>query len=308
LENSKKGSFFSRLKSRMTRTSDGLVKNIDKLVLGKKKVDDDLMEELEEVLLTADIGVKTSYDLLELIEAKVRRNELQDAGALKNSLKEEMLKILLCEEKNLDISIDTPFVMMVVGVNGAGKTTTIGKLAYRYKSYGKKVIIAAGDTFRAAAIEQLEIWGERSNIPVIKHHDGADPGAVAFDAVTAARARGADMVIIDTAGRLHTKTNLMEELKKIKKVIAKVNPAAPHEILLVLDATTGQNAISQAKLFNEAVGVTGLAITKLDGTPKGGVVIGIADELKIPIRFIGVGEGLNDLKDFYAEEFIDAIF
>ena len=220
----------------------------------------------------------------------------------------DMLKILLLEEKRLDIDIEGPFVMMVVGVNGAGKTTTVGKLAHQYKSYGKEVIIAAGDTFRAAAIEQLEVWGDRGNVPVIKHHDGADPGSVAYDAMIAAKAKGSDILIIDTAGRLHTQTNLMEELKKIKKVISKVNPEAPHEVLLVLDASTGQNAISQAKIFNEAVGVTGLAITKLDGTPKGGIVIGIADELKIPIRFIGVGEGRNDLKDFSAIEFIDAIF
>lgn len=308
MDNNQKKSIFGRLKNKMARTSDSLVNKVDKVISGEMTIEDGMIDEIEEVLVTADIGVKTSYALLDSLNAKIMRKEIRDPLSLKKSLKADMLQILLLEEKRLDIDIEGPFVMMVVGVNGAGKTTTVGKLAHQYKSYGKEVIIAAGDTFRAAAIEQLEVWGDRGDVPVIKHHDGADPGSVAYDAMIAANARRSDILIIDTAGRLHTQTNLMEELKKIKKVISKVNPKAPHEVLLVLDASTGQNAISQAKIFNEAVGVTGLAITKLDGTPKGGVVIGIADELKIPIRFIGVGEGRNDLKDFSAIEFIDAIF
>ncbi len=308
MEEEKKG-FFKRLKYGLSKTNEGLVKKIDRAVLGKKQIDDELMEELEEVLLTADIGVKTAYDLLEAVQEKVRRKELSDADALKNCLKDEILTLLKSDEAPLDISKgSTPFVMMVIGVNGVGKTTTIGKLASRFKSEGKKVIIGAGDTFRAAAIEQLSIWGERCQIEVIKHQDGSDPAAVAYDATEAAKARGADILILDTAGRLHTKTNLMEELKKLKRVMTKVIPDAPHEVLLVLDAATGQNAISQAKLFNEAIGVTGLAVTKLDGTPKGGVVIGIADELKIPIRYIGIGEKVEDLRDFDASEFVEALF
>lgn len=308
MESTKKAGFFGRLKNGLSKTSDGLVKRIDRIVLGRKEIDDDLIEELEEVLVTADIGVKTSYDLLEAVEEKVRRRELNDGAALRDALKFEMLNILKGEEKGIEFKKDGPTVIMVVGVNGTGKTTTIGKLASRYKSEGMKVLMAAGDTFRAAAIEQLSIWGERAGINVIRHQDGADPAAVAYDAVEAAKARGADLLVVDTAGRLHTKTNLMEELKKIKRVMAKVIPDAPHEVLLVLDASTGQNAISQARLFHEAVGVTGIAVTKLDGTPKGGVVIGIADELKIPIRYIGVGEGIDDLRDFSAEEFVEAIF
>jgi len=308
MEEEKKG-FFKRLKSGLSKTNEGFVKKLDRAFLGKKQIDDELMEELEEVLLTADIGVKTTYDLREAVQERVRRKELSDADALRNSLKEEILTLLKSAEGRLDMSkSSSPFVMMVIGVNGVGKTTTIGKLASRFKSEGKKVIIAAGDTFRAAAIDQLSIWGERCRIEVIKHQDGSDPAAVAFDATEAAKARGADILILDTAGRLHTKTNLMEELKKIKRVMTKVIPEAPHEVLLVLDAATGQNAISQAKLFNEVIGVTGLAVTKLDGTPKGGVVIGIADELKIPIRYIGIGEKVEDLRDFNAEEFVDALF
>lgn len=307
MEEEKTG-FFKRLKSGLSRTNEGFVKKIDRAVLGKKQITDELMEELEEVLLTADIGVKTSYDLLELVQEKVRRKELGDADALKNCLKEEILVLLKSDEGKLDMSNASPFVIMVIGVNGVGKTTTIGKLASKFKSEGKKVIIGAGDTFRAAAIEQLSIWGERCQIEVIKHQDGSDPAAVAYDATEAAKARGADILILDTAGRLHTKTNLMEELKKLKRVMTKVIPEAPHEVLLVLDAATGQNAISQAKLFNEAIGITGLAVTKLDGTPKGGVVIGIADELKIPIRYIGIGEQVEDLRDFDASEFVEALF
>ncbi|MDT8318850.1 MAG: signal recognition particle-docking protein FtsY [bacterium] len=308
MEEEKTG-FFKRLKNGLSRTNEGLVKKIDRAVLGKKQITDELMEELEEALLSADIGVKTSYDLLELVQEKVRRKELGDADALKNCLKEEILTLLKSDEEKLDMSkVSAPFVIMVIGVNGVGKTTTIGKLASKFKSEGKKVIVGAGDTFRAAAIDQLSIWGERCQIEVVKHQDGADPAAVAYDATEAAKAREADVLILDTAGRLHTKTNLMEELKKLKRVMTKVIPEAPHEVLLVLDAATGQNAISQAKLFNEAIGITGLVVTKLDGTPKGGVIIGIADELKIPIRYIGIGEKVEDLRDFNADEFVEALF
>jgi fused signal recognition particle receptor len=307
-EKQEKKGFFSKLKSKLSGTSDTLVKKIDRVVLGKKIIDEELIEELEEVLIGADIGVKTTYDILESVGDRVRRKELGDAEALKNAIKEEIQTILHREESVFTFKPEGPTVMMVVGVNGVGKTTTIGKLALRYKREGKNVLIAAGDTFRAAAIEQLQIWAERAGIDIVKHHDGADPAAVAYDSIEAAKARGADLLIVDTAGRLHTKINLMEELKKIKRVMAKVIPDAPHEILLVVDATTGQNAISQAKLFNESIGLTGLAITKLDGTSKGGVIIAIADELDIPIRYIGVGEGVEDLRDFNAAEFVDAIF
>lgn len=308
MEGQEKKGFFSRLKSKLSGTREGLVKKIDQAILGKKEINEELIDELEEILIGADLGVKTAYDILESVQDKVRRKALGDSDALRESIKSEMFNILNAKEPRLNFEGKKPLVMMVVGVNGVGKTTTIGKLAYKYKSYGKDVLLAAGDTFRAAAIEQLVVWAERSRVDVIKHHDGSDPAAVAYDAVNAARSRGSDLVIIDTAGRLHTKVNLMEELKKIKRVMSKVIPEAPHEVLLVVDATTGQNAISQAKLFNEAVGITGIAVTKLDGTPKGGVIIGIADELKVPIRYIGVGEGVNDLRDFYADEFVDAIF
>ena len=308
MEEQEKKGFFSKLKSKLSGTSEGLVKKIDRAILGKKEIDDELIEELEEILITADLGVKTAYDILEAVQDKVRRKALDDSHALRESIKSEMFNILKSEESRLSFEGRKPLVMMVVGVNGVGKTTTIGKLASKYKSYGKHVLLAAGDTFRAAAIEQLDIWAERSGIEIIKHPDGSDPAAVAFDAVEAAKSKGADLVIIDTAGRLHTKVNLMDELKKIKRVMSKVIPEAPHEVLLVVDATTGQNAISQAKLFDEAVGITGIAVTKLDGTPKGGVIIGIADELKVPIRYIGVGEGVKDLRDFYADEFVEAIF
>lgn len=301
-------SFFGRLKKGLSRTSEGFVRGIDRAILGKKLIDDDLIEDLEEALISADLGIKTAYDLLEAVQEKVRRKELGDTEALKNALKLEILDILKMEEEPLTLKKGRPLVIMVVGVNGVGKTTTIGKLAFRYKSEGSRVLLAAGDTFRAAATEQLAVWGERCGIDVIKHREGADPAALAYDATEAAKARGADLLILDTAGRLHTKINLMEELKKIKRVMTKVISDAPHEVLLVLDASTGQNAISQAKLFHEAVGITGIAVTKLDGTPKGGVVIGIADELKIPIRYIGVGEDIEDLRDFNAEDFVEAIF
>ncbi len=281
---------------------------IDRLVAGKKKIDDALLEELEEILITSDIGVKATQELLDKVTEKVRRRELEDAAQLRKALQEEMFSILHQQEKALDLPAARPFVIMVIGVNGTGKTTTISKMAQKFKKEGKSVLLAAADTFRAAAIEQLEIWGKRVGCDVIKHQSGADPSAVVFDALKAGKSRGADVIIVDTAGRLHTKINLMEELKKIKRVMAREIPDSPHEILLVLDATTGQNAISQAKMFNQELGVTGIVLTKLDGTAKGGILVSISDELNIPIRYIGIGEKADDLRDFNARDFIDALF
>jgi fused signal recognition particle receptor len=303
----KKG-FFHRLKEGLFKTHQGMVSKIDQLVSGKKKIDDLLLEELEEILITSDIGVKTTRQLLEKVSEKVKRKELEDADHLKKALQEEMFLILHQQENPLDISLADPFVIMVIGVNGTGKTTTISKMAQKFKAGGKSVLLVAGDTFRAAAIEQLEIWGERVGCEVIKHQSGSDPSAVVFDALKAGKARGSDIIIVDTAGRLHTKVNLMEELKKVKRVMAREVPGSPHEILLVLDATTGQNAISQAKMFNRELGVTGIVLTKLDGTAKGGILIGISEELKIPIRYIGVGEKADDLREFNARDFVDALF
>jgi fused signal recognition particle receptor len=248
--------------------------------------------------------------LIEDVRQGLKRGELQEPEKVKEFIKQEILRILKSGEKplSIDFSQTKPFVTMVVGVNGGGKTTTIGKIARHYSSQGKKVMVGAADTFRAAAVEQLEVWANRVGADLIKQSKGSDPSAVAFDAIHAAKARGMDLVFIDTAGRLHTKVNLMEELKKVKRIISRECPGAPHEILLVLDATTGQNAISQAKLFNEAIGVTGIALTKLDGTAKGGIIIGITEELKIPVRYIGVGEGIDDLKEFNATEFVEALF
>lgn len=300
--------FFSRLKEGLSKTREGFVSKIDRLVLGKKKIDDDLLEGLEEILITSDIGVQTTYRLIENMREKVKRKELDDAGMLKQYLQKEIMEILKAEEVPLDVSESRPFVILVIGVNGVGKTTTIAKMAGRFKEEGKSVILAAADTFRAAAIEQLEIWGERAGCRVIKHQSGSDPSAVVFDSIKAAKARDIDVLIIDTAGRLHTKVNLMEELKKIERIIGRELPGAPHEVLLILDATTGQNAISQAKIFKEAINTTGIALTKLDGTAKGGVIVGISDELNIPLRYVGVGEMMDDLKVFDAEEFVEALF
>ncbi len=303
----KKG-FFQRLKEGLSKTHQGMVSKIDELISGQKKIDDRLLEELEEILITSDIGVKTTQELLDKVTEKVRRKELEDADHLKKALQEEMFLILRQQEKPLDPSRVSPFVIMVIGVNGTGKTTTISKMAQKFKGQGKSVLLVAGDTFRAAAIEQLEIWGRRVGCEVIKHQSGSDPSAVVFDALKAGKARGSDLIIVDTAGRLHTKVNLMEELKKVKRVMARELPNSPHEILLVLDATTGQNAISQAKMFDQELGVTGIALTKLDGTAKGGILIGISDELKIPIRYIGIGEKAEDLREFSARDFVDALF
>lgn len=303
----KKG-FFQRLKDGLVKTHQGMVSKIDELVAGKRKIDDALLEELEEILISSDIGVTTTQELLAKVTEKVKRKELEDAAQLKKALQEEMFLILNEQQKPIEISAARPFVMMVIGVNGTGKTTTISKMAQKFKEQGKTVLLVAADTFRAAAIEQLEIWGKRTGCEVIKHRGGSDPSAVVFDALKAGKARGSDVILVDTAGRLHTKVNLMEELKKIKRIMARELPGSPHEVLLVLDATTGQNAISQAKLFGQELGVTGLVLTKLDGTAKGGILIGISDELKIPIRYIGIGEKVDDLREFNARDFVEALF
>jgi fused signal recognition particle receptor len=302
--------FFEKLKQGLSKTHQGFVERIDRLFLGKKTIDQDLLDELEGLLYEADLGVKTSGQLIEGVKQGLKRGELQQPDRVKEFIKQEILRILKLGEKpiSIDFSQTKPFVFMVVGVNGTGKTTTIGKIAHHYSSQGRKVLIGAADTFRAAAVEQLEIWANRVGAEFIKQSKGSDPSAVAFDSIHAAKARDIDLVFIDTAGRLHTKVNLMEELKKLKRIIGRECPGSPHEILLVLDATTGQNAISQAKLFNETIGVTGIAITKLDGTAKGGIIVGITEEMKIPIRYIGVGEGIDDLKEFNASEFVQALF
>jgi len=301
----KKG-FFKRLKSGLSKTRQILTTDIDELFAGKGKLDDDLLEELEELLITSDIGVSTAMDLIETIGKKSA--SIQDAAQLKIFLKKEILKAMGTPPTATEGLAEKPHVVMVVGVNGVGKTTTIGKLAARQNSQGKKVLIAAADTFRAAAIEQLSIWADRANADIVKHRDNADPAAVAFDSLEAAQARGSDIVYIDTAGRLHTKVNLMEEIKKIKRTVDKKISGAPHEIILVLDATTGQNALSQANMFNDALDITGLALTKLDGTAKGGIVVGICSTLNIPLKYIGVGEGTDDLQSFDPEAFVEALF
>ena len=301
---------FEKLKGGLAKTHQGFVEKIDQLLAGRKSIDQDLLDELEALLFSADLGVKTSSQLIEGVQRGLKKGELQEPERVKDFIRQEISRILQMGEKplSIDFSQTKPFLFMVVGVNGVGKTTTIAKIAHQYSSQGKKVLIGAADTFRAAAVEQLEVWATRVKADLIKHSKGSDPSAVAFDSVHAAKARNVDLVFIDTAGRLHTKVNLMEELKKIKRIIAREYPGAPHEILLVLDATTGQNAISQAKLFHEAIGITGIALTKLDGTAKGGIIIGITDELKLPIRYIGVGEGMDDLREFNAGEFVQALF
>jgi len=302
--------FIDKLKKGLSKTHQGLVEKIDRLFLGKKTIDQDVLDELEAVLFAADLGVKTSSQLIEGVQQGLKRGDLKEPEKVKEFIKQEILRILKSGEKSLhvDFSQPKPFVFMVVGVNGVGKTTTIGKIAHQYASEKKKVLIGAADTFRAAAVEQLEIWAKRVGADFVKQEKGSDPAAVAFDSIKAAKARGNDLVFIDTAGRLHTKVNLMEEVKKLKRIISRECPGAPHEILLVLDATTGQNAISQAKLFNEAIGITGIAITKLDGTAKGGIIAAITEELNIPIRYIGIGEGIDDLKEFNATDFVEALF
>lgn len=300
--------FFDKLKAGLEKTRKSFTEKIEQLVIGYATIDDELLDDLEAVLLSADVGVPTTTKLMTEIRNGIRNKQINSPDDLKPFLQDK-INAMLCSEHHAGlIDTDPPIVMLIVGVNGVGKTTTIGKLANYYHEAGKKVLIAAADTFRAAAIDQLEIWGQRTGTEIIKHAEGSDPAAVAFDAVQAAKARKVDIVMIDTAGRLHTKANLMEELKKINRVIAKEIPAAPHETLLVLDATTGQNAINQVKLFGEAVALTGVVLTKLDGTAKGGVVIAINNELSLPVKWIGVGEGVNDLRPFEAAEFAAALF
>ena len=302
-----KEGFFARLKRSLVKTRANLGSGFISLFRGKK-IDDDLFEELEEQLLIADVGVETTRRIITSLTQQANRKQLRDAEALYGLLKAEMAGILEKVDQPLDIEGKTPFVILMVGVNGVGKTTTIGKLARQYKAQGKSVMLAAGDTFRAAAVEQLQVWGQRNNIPVVAQHTGADSASVIFDAIQAAKSRNVDVLIADTAGRLQNKAHLMEELKKITRVMKKLDENAPHEVMLTLDASTGQNAISQAKLFNEAVGLSGIALTKLDGTAKGGVIFSIADQFGIPIRYIGVGEGIEDLRPFKAEDFIEALF
>ena len=304
-----KKSFFDRLKQGLSKTREILLTDIDDLILGEKKIDQDLYDELEEAMIRADVGPAFTYDLIDRIKEQVKRKELDRADLLKKILRDQMREILHKCDSPLYIPPQVvPYTIMVVGVNGTGKTTTIGKLANELKSQGMTVMLAAADTFRAAAIEQLEVWSKRVDVPLVRQKINADPAAVVFDALQAARANQTKIVIVDTAGRLHTKVNLMEELKKMKRVMEREMPGAPHEVLLVIDATTGQNGIAQAKIFKDEIGVTGIALTKLDGTAKGGVILRIAGELGIPIRYIGVGEAMDDLRPFKAEEFVDALF
>lgn len=309
-ESSTDTGLFTRLRKGLSKTRSHLSDGIGRLLLGKKELDAELLEELETLLLRADLGIETTQLILQQLTDAVERNQLADGDAVFMALKTR-LEAILAEVSHPLISetVDkSPFVILMVGVNGAGKTTTIGKLAQQYQQAGKKVMLAAGDTFRAAAVEQLQAWGERNQVPVIAQHTGADSASVIYDALQAARARGVDVLIADTAGRLHTQNNLMEELKKIKRVLHKLDPSAPHETLLVLDAGIGQNALNQAREFHQSVGVTGITMTKLDGTAKGGILFAIAHELGIPFRYIGVGEGIDDLRVFDAPQFIEAMF
>ncbi len=303
-------SLAQRLKERLAKTRESLVSRMDDLFRGKKEIDPELLDDLEEILFTADMGVKITRELLDNARRMVSRQELVDPQALKEVLKESIRGCLLGSERAAELVMPEsgPFVIMVVGVNGVGKTTTIGKMAHKFVTSGQSVLLVAGDTFRAAAIDQLQIWAERIGVDVIAGESGADPSSVVYDALDQQKKKSYDVIIMDTAGRLHTKVNLMEELKKINRVIGKQLPGAPHEVMLVLDATTGQNAVSQVKMFHEAVAVTGLALTKLDGTAKGGIVVNICHEYNIPIRFIGIGEKMTDLRDFDSQEFVEALF
>jgi fused signal recognition particle receptor len=304
----------TRLKEGLTKTREAIVTKVTKLIFATGKIDDEFLEKLEEILIGGDVGVATSQLIIDSIKARAKQQRYETPEELNTLVRDEIAAGLIGSLKTdggdpFDLPSDKkPYVIMVVGVNGVGKTTTIGQLAHNYKTAGKSVLIGAADTFRAAANEQLEIWAKRAGVPIIQQLQGSDPAAVAFDTVKAAQARNVDVVIIDTAGRLHTKTNLMEELKKIKRVMQKCIPDAPHEALLVLDATTGQNAIQQAKLFHQAVGLTGLVVTKLDGTAKGGIVLSISQSMKLPVRFIGVGEQIDDLQPFDSQKFIEALF
>ena len=303
-----KVSLLDRMRAGLAKTQASLVGRIDALLSSSQSIDEDLLEELEEVLVSADFGMQTTMDLMQSLEKRIAAGQAADPQALRGLLKDEIWQRLRLEAAPLDLEGASPFVIMVVGVNGVGKTTTIGKLAHQFVSQGKTVLLGAGDTFRAAAAEQLTIWGERAGVEVIRHESGSDPAAVAFDAAKAAVARKVDVLILDTAGRLHTKVNLMEELKKIRRVLDREIPGAPHETLLVVDATTGQNALVQARLFQEAVEVSGLALTKLDGTARGGMLVAIGNELGLPVRYVGIGEGLEDLRPFEPDLFVEALF
>ena len=303
-------SMFTRLSKRLSKTKESLVYRMDSLFLGKKEIDAALFDELEEILITADLGIATTIDILDDARKQVKRKELSDPQLLKSVLKEKIRAYIMESNKPAELVMpqNGPFVIMVIGVNGVGKTTTIGKITNKFKKSGQSVLLVAADTFRAAAVAQLKIWGERNQAEVVFQKEGADPSSVVFEGVSRGVTENYDVVIVDTAGRLHTQVNLMEELKKINRVMGKCLPGAPHEVLLVLDATTGQNGVSQAKLFNDTVPVTGLALTKLDGTAKGGIIANVCRELSIPIRFIGIGEQIEDLRDFDPDEFLDALF
>jgi len=300
---------FKRLREGLSRTRHSLSDGLADLVLGSKSIDDELLEEIETRLLMADVGIEATREIIDGLTEQVARKQLNDAEALMAALRDHMQSILAPSSQSLEIPAGVrPYVVLMVGINGAGKTTTIGKLAHRFQQQGLKVMLAAGDTFRAAAVEQLQTWGERNDVTVIAQQQGSDSASVIFDALQAAQARNIDVLIADTAGRLHTQTNLMEELKKIKRVMGKLDDSAPHEVMLVVDAGTGQNALNQAQEFNEAVGITGITLTKLDGTAKGGIIFAIAKKIQTPIRFVGVGEGIDNLREFNAEEFVNALF
>ncbi|MEO0443674.1 MAG: signal recognition particle-docking protein FtsY [Pseudomonadota bacterium] len=302
-------SLFERIKFGLSRTGNQLAEGIGQLVLGKKEIDGELLEELESQLLMADVGIDASTKIIAKLAQRLQRKQLADGDALYQALQEQLSELLNSVEKPLIIDKDKqPFVILVVGVNGVGKTTTIGKLAKRFQNEGKRVMLAAGDTFRAAAVEQLKVWGERNQVPVVAQHTGADSASVIYDAVQSAQSKNIDVLIADTAGRLHNKDNLMDELAKVKRVMAKLDDSAPHEVLLVLDAGTGQNALNQTEQFKQMVGTTGIALTKLDGTAKGGIIFALSDRFGLPIRFIGIGEGIDDLQAFEADTFVKALF
>jgi fused signal recognition particle receptor len=305
----KQPGLFGRLKAGLSKTRSGLTESIANLVVGRKQIDDELLEDLETQLLTADVGVEATQSIIKDLTRRVARKQLNDPDALLAALHDDMQAMLAPVDHALEIpQSEQPFVLLMVGINGAGKTTSIGKIARRLRDEGRSVMLAAGDTFRAAAVEQLQAWGERNQVPVVAQQQGADSASVIFDALQAAQARNVDVLIADTAGRLHTQSNLMDELKKIKRVLGKLDASAPHEVMLVVDAGTGQNALNQAQQFNETVGLTGITLTKLDGTAKGGIIFAIAKQLGIPIRFIGVGEAVEDLRPFVSADFVDALF
>jgi fused signal recognition particle receptor len=308
-EKIQKPSFFAKVKSGLAKTKAGMTRQMGDLFLGAKEIDDELLEELETILITSDLGISATTEIIKKLTEQVDRSELKDPAALHQALKDELASILKVVEKPLEIDVQKkPYVILMVGVNGVGKTTTIGKLAKKYQGEGKSVMLAAGDTFRAAAVEQLQVWGDRNDVPVIAQHTGADSASVLFDAIESAKAKGVYVLIADTAGRLQNKDNLMQELQKVIRVMQKHDTTAPHEVMLVLDAGTGQNGLSQAKVFGESVGVTGITLTKLDGTAKGGIIFAIAKSLNLPIRFIGVGEQVDDLQTFVAKDFVKALF